>query len=164
MKATFFLVGSHAQAEPELVRRIVAAGHLIGNHSWRHPNLALTAASFVRQELKSTSDALEQIAGVRVKYFRPPFGARRPAVFRAAREQGLTPVLWNAMTTDWKLPSADAIAERLTVESTNWSGVATQRTLCCIDGNHRDRSGDRGPSVGAAEKLIELTIKTRIAL
>jgi hypothetical protein len=74
------LLGSHAQAEPELVRRIVEAGHLIGNHSWSHLNLALTAASRVREELARTSETLEQIAGAPVKYFRPPFGARRPRV------------------------------------------------------------------------------------
>jgi hypothetical protein len=45
VRATFFMVGSHAQAEPELVRRIVAAGHLIGNHSWSHPNLAIASRS-----------------------------------------------------------------------------------------------------------------------
>ena len=44
VKATFFMVGSFAEAEPELVRRVAEAGHLIGNHSWSHPNLALTAA------------------------------------------------------------------------------------------------------------------------
>jgi peptidoglycan/xylan/chitin deacetylase (PgdA/CDA1 family) len=63
VRATFFLVGSHAQAEPELVRRIVAAGHLIGNHSWSHPNLALTSARRVREELTRTSQTLEEIAG-----------------------------------------------------------------------------------------------------
>ena len=50
VRATFFLLGSHAQAEPGLVRRIAATGHLIGNHSWSHPNLALTAASRVEED------------------------------------------------------------------------------------------------------------------
>ncbi len=59
-------------------------------------------------------ETLEQITGAPVKFFRPPFGARRPAVFRIAREMGLTPVLWNAMTSDWSEPSAERIAEQLT--------------------------------------------------
>jgi peptidoglycan/xylan/chitin deacetylase (PgdA/CDA1 family) len=154
VRATFFLVGSHAQAEPELVRRIVAGGHLIGNHSWSHPNLALTATSRVEQELASTSEALEQIAGVAVKYFRPPFGARRPVVFRLAQSRGMVPVLWNAMTSDWKEPSADAIALRLThrIDQLQRRGQASNIVL--HDGNHRDRGGDRGPSVAAAGKLL----------
>jgi peptidoglycan/xylan/chitin deacetylase (PgdA/CDA1 family) len=111
--ATFFMVGSHAQAEPALVRRVLAAGHLVGNHSWSHPNLAYTRASRVREELVRSKDTLEQLTGQPLVYFRPPFGARRPFVFRAASELGLTPVLWNAMTSDWSEPSADKIVAPL---------------------------------------------------
>jgi peptidoglycan/xylan/chitin deacetylase (PgdA/CDA1 family) len=150
VKATFFLVGSHAQAEPELVRRIVAGGHLIGNHSWSHPNLALAGASRVEIELSRTSEALEQIAGVQVKYFRPPFGARRPVVFRLARSLGMVPVLWNAMTSDWKEPSADAIALRLTNRIDQQQGRGRASNIVLHDGSHRDRGGYRGPSVTAA--------------
>src|SRR5450631_4162465 len=110
VKATFFMLGSRAHTEPELVRRIVAEGHLIGNHSWSHPNLARTGTQRAREELTRTSEALEQITGERIKYFRPPFGARRPAVFRIARSLGLRVVTWNAMTSDWSEPSADRIA------------------------------------------------------
>ena len=63
-------------------------GHLIGNHSWSHPNLALTVAATVRQELTKTKDTLEQISGAPVRFFRPPFGARRPVVFHIARSLG----------------------------------------------------------------------------
>ncbi len=111
VRATFFLLGSRAEGEPELVRRIAAAGHLIGNHSWSHPNLARSSSSRVREELERTNETLEQITGAPVKFFRPPFGARRPAVLRIARELGLTPVLWNAMTSDWSEPSAERIAD-----------------------------------------------------
>src|SRR5271168_2620781 len=52
VRATFFLVGKFAQAEPALVRRIVAEGHAVGNHSWSHPNLALTSGAKVHEELK----------------------------------------------------------------------------------------------------------------
>src|SRR5580692_11309137 len=55
VRATFFVVGQYAHTEPALVRRIAAAGHLIGNHSWTHPNLALTPAAKVHDELKRTS-------------------------------------------------------------------------------------------------------------
>jgi peptidoglycan/xylan/chitin deacetylase (PgdA/CDA1 family) len=154
VRATFFMVGSHAQAAPELVRRIVAEGHLIGNHSWSHANLALASAGRVREELARTSQTLEQIAGAPVRFFRPPFGARRPAVLRIARELGLEPVLWNAMTSDWKEPSADAIAERLTrtidrLERRGWAA-----NIVLHDGNHLDRSAERGPSVAAAGELV----------
>jgi peptidoglycan/xylan/chitin deacetylase (PgdA/CDA1 family) len=154
VRATFFLLGSHAQAEPGLVRRIAATGHLIGNHSWSHPNLALTAASRVDEELARTSQTLEQIAGVPVRYFRPPFGARRPVVFRLARSLGMVPVLWNAMTTDWSEPSADRIAERLTRRIDRLQRRGRAANIVLHDGCHLDLGADRGPSVAAAGQLI----------
>jgi peptidoglycan/xylan/chitin deacetylase (PgdA/CDA1 family) len=155
VRATFFLVGSHASAEPALVRRIVAAGHLIGNHSWSHPNLALTLSSRVQQELIRTSRALEQIAGKQVRFFRPPFGARRPVVLRIARELGMTPVLWNAMTSDWSDPSAESIARHLirSIDRAERSGSAANVVL--HDGSHLDRAAWRAPSVNAVSQLAK---------
>ncbi len=151
--ATFFMLGSFASAQPELVRRVAAAGHLVGNHSWSHPNLARSSSARIRRELLRTSDALEQILGGPVRYFRPPYGGRRPAVFRIARELGLTPVLWNAMTSDWSEPGADRIAERL--GSRIDALLARRRSVNVVlhDGNHRTPEGERGPSVAAAATL-----------
>ena len=161
VRATFFLMGCRAKEEPALVRRIAAEGHLIGNHSWSHPNLALTAASKVRDELPRTSAALEEITGERVRYFRPPFGARRPAVFKIARALGLMPVLWNAITTDWSEPSADLIAERLMgkIDGLGLQGHAVNLVL--HDGGHLMQGADRGPSVKAAGMLVEKYKETR---
>ncbi|MGA9061547.1 MAG: polysaccharide deacetylase family protein [Terracidiphilus sp.] len=155
VRATFFLLGGRAEAEPELVRQIAAAGHLIGNHSWDHPNLARTGASRVREELTRTSETLGQITGAPVRFFRPPYGARRPVVFRIARKLGLKLVLWNAMTSDWSEPSAERIAEQLTkmIEGQRRRGRAANIVL--HDGGHRDPAANRQPSVTAAEKLIE---------
>jgi peptidoglycan/xylan/chitin deacetylase (PgdA/CDA1 family) len=153
-QATFFLLGGFAQAEPELVRRIAAEGHLIGNHSWSHPRLSQSTLTRIHDELAWTSTVLEQTTGTAVKYFRPPFGARRPAVFRIARELGLEPVLWNAMTDDWSEPSAERIAARLgeKVNGLTRSGRAVNVVL--HDGGHRAQGTDRGPSVSAAQRLM----------
>lgn len=154
VRATFFMVGGFAQSEPALVRRIAAAGHLIGNHSWSHPNLALTAAGDVTEELTRTSQTLEQLTGTPVKYFRPPFGARRPYVLQTARRLGMVPVTWNAITTDWSEPSTDAIAGRLmrTIARLERRGWATNIVL--HDGGHRGLGANRGPSVAAAGQLL----------
>lgn len=154
VRATFFLLGGRAQAQAELVRRIAAAGHTIGNHSWSHPKLSRTRASRVREELQRTSEELQQIVGAPVRYFRPPFGARRPAVFRIAHELDLKPVLWNAMTSDWSNPSAERIAERLAkkIDSLERRGYAANIVL--HDGGHRDAAANREPSVTAAGLLL----------
>jgi peptidoglycan/xylan/chitin deacetylase (PgdA/CDA1 family) len=152
--ATFFLLGGFAQAQPDLIRRIAAEGHLIGNHSWSHPDLSRTSARNVREELVRTSQTLEQITGAPVRYFRPPFGARRPAVFRIARELKLTPVLWNAMTNDWSEPSADRITTRLTQKIGRLTRTGRAVNIVLHDGGHRALSSNREPSITAAEQLI----------
>jgi peptidoglycan/xylan/chitin deacetylase (PgdA/CDA1 family) len=153
--ATFFLVGKFAQTESALVRRIADAGHLIGNHSWSHPNLAQISSRRIREELTRTRDTLEQLIGKSVHFFRPPYGARRPITLRIARELGMKPVTWNAMTNDWEEPSADRIASNLIakIEKNQQSGYATNIVL--HDGSHHGLGANRGPSVHAAQQLLE---------
>ena len=154
VQATFFVLGSRAATEPALVRRIVAEGHLIGNHSWSHLNLALTAAGRVRDELLRSKETLEEISSRPVKFFRPPFGARRPMVLRAARDLGMTPVLWNAMTSDWKEPSAEKIAARLKLKIDRLERRGRAANIVLHDGSHSETAANRGPSVAAVEKLV----------
>jgi peptidoglycan/xylan/chitin deacetylase (PgdA/CDA1 family) len=154
VRATFFLVGSRAQSMPTLVRQIIAAGHLIGNHSWSHPNLALSSARRIDEELSRTHQILAQIAGAPPRYFRPPYGARRPEVLRIARRLGLVPVLWNAMTSDWKNPSADAIASQLTHKIDRLHRQGHAANIVLHDGSHADPAANRAPSIAAAAQLI----------
>jgi peptidoglycan/xylan/chitin deacetylase (PgdA/CDA1 family) len=160
LKATFFMLGKFASVQSELVRRVAAEGHLVGDHSWSHPKLSTCQAERIREELKRTKDTLEQMIGSTVKFFRPPFGARRPAVFRIARELGLEPVLWNAMTNDWSEPSTEKIAATLSkkVDALTRSGNAANIVL--HDGNHRETVGKRGPSVAAAGMIVERYVPT----
>ncbi len=152
--ATFFMVGKFAQAESVLARRVADGGHLIGNHTWSHPDLSRTRAANVLDELTRTSDILADITGKPIRYFRPPFGARRPYVLKLARQLGLVPVTWNAMTTDWSEPSADKIAQNLIrkIDSNQSRGFASNIVL--HDGSHRGQNADRGPSVNAAAQLL----------
>jgi len=152
--ATFFSVGSYAQAQPALVRQIVAAGHQVGNHSWSHLNLARASASQIEEQLSRSCQTLEQITGAPVHYFRPPFGARRPEVLRAARRLGMVPVLWNAMTSDWKNPSADSIAQRLMRKIDRLERHGRAAIIVLHDGNHLDPVANRAPSLAAAAQLL----------
>jgi peptidoglycan/xylan/chitin deacetylase (PgdA/CDA1 family) len=154
------MLGKYAQAEPALVRRVAEAGHLIGSHSWSHPNLAIAAPGRVRQELVRTKEMLEQTTGVQIKYFRPPFGGRRPAVLRMARSLGMSPVLWNAMASDWSDPSADRITKRMMhsidrLERRGWAA-----NILLHDGGNLGLGVDRGPSVTAAGLLLSHYITT----
>ena len=155
VRATFFMVGKFAKSECALARRVAEAGHLIGNHTWSHPDLSRTRPADVLNELTRTSDLLAQIIGKPVVYFRPPFGARRPSVLKLARQLGLVPVTWNAMTDDWKEPAADKIATSLMrkIDSNQRGGFASNIVL--HDGGHRAQGTDRGPSVTAAAQILE---------
>jgi len=154
VRATFFFVGQFAQQEPALARSVAAAGHVVGNHSWSHPDLSRIAAHRIRDELAQTKDTLEQITGGPIRFFRPPFGARRPYVLRAARDLGMTPVMWNAMTSDWSERYSDRITARLAkkIDRNQRRGFASNIVL--HDGGHLALNTDRGPSITAAEKLV----------
>lgn len=154
VKATFFLVGRFAEKEATLARAIADAGHLVANHSWTHPHLSLIPAHRIREELTRTKALLEQITAQPVRFFRPPYGVRRPYVLRVARELGMTPIMWNAMTSDWSQRDPVRISNHLVqkIEKNMRSGFASNIVL--HDGGHLALNTDRGPSIDAAEKLL----------
>lgn len=112
VRATFFVIGERAQQHPELVRRIVAEGHLVANHSWDHAALPLRTSATIRADLERTQAAIEHACGVRPAWFRPPYGLRDPRVLSAARELGLRTSLWSVSPRDWQDPGADTVVER----------------------------------------------------
>jgi peptidoglycan/xylan/chitin deacetylase (PgdA/CDA1 family) len=154
VRASFFLVGRFAQAEPVLVRRISAEGHVIGNHTWSHPNLAHIPAAHVLQELKQTSDALEQVTGKPIRLFRPPFGAANRTALATARGLGMVPVFWNAMTADWESRPAAQIADELKQQITRNEG--RKRATCLVLHDRKADAPDAccDASVDAAARLI----------
>ncbi len=154
VRATFFAIGDFARARPEIVRQVVAAGHLLGNHTMDHPRLSTQTAARVRRELAECNAALEEITGAAVKFFRPPYGARRPAVLRVARELGLVPVLWNVTGHDWEPIGVERILGNLE------SGIARNRrrgrgsNLLLHDGGHRGMGAARMDTVRAVDRLL----------
>lgn len=154
VQATFFVVGSYAQAEAGLLRQIASHGHLIGSHAWSHVDLSWSRGSTVLGEIERGKSTLEDLLGQPVRYFRPPFGARRPMVAAAARQMGMVPVLWNAMTTDWSLNSPDAVERNLArrIDALERRGYAANIVL--HDGSHLDPAANREPSVTAAGRLL----------
>jgi peptidoglycan/xylan/chitin deacetylase (PgdA/CDA1 family) len=154
VRATFFAIGGFARQRPELARQLVAAGHLLGNHTMSHPRLSTTPAARVWQELRDCNAVLEDITGVAVRFFRPPFGARRPMVLRAARELGLTPVLWNVTGADWNPIGVEGILKNLA------GGVVRNRrrgrgsNLLLHDGGHRAMGAGRMDTVRAVDRLL----------
>jgi peptidoglycan/xylan/chitin deacetylase (PgdA/CDA1 family) len=103
-----------------------------------------------------TQDMLEQITGTAVKFFRPPYGARKPVVFQIAREVGLNVVLWNAMTSDWSDPSPQRIALRLNRKIERLWQRGRAANIVMHDGGHDNPAANRIATVTAAQNMIEL--------
>lgn len=156
VRATFFLIGKYIRQRPELVRHIQQAGHLIGNHTVTHPWLAVQSARRVREELAGCNAALEDVLGMPVRFFRPPHGSRRPAVLHAARELGLTAVMWNAMGFDWRSgATAQGIRTHLESGITRNQRRGRGSNLLLHDGGHLELGADRSQSVEATRMILE---------
>lgn len=111
IKATFFLIGQNAKAHPEIVKRIVAEGHEVGNHSWSHPALNKCSPDKFRHELQDTSDAIEAASGVRPKLLRPPYGATNSNLDRRIDDEfKMKVILWSIDPMDWKYRNSERVA------------------------------------------------------
>jgi peptidoglycan-N-acetylglucosamine deacetylase len=114
IKATFFLVGKNVQAHPELVQRIIAEGHEVGNHTWDHPQLSKLSEAQATNEIEKTQDAIRAACGVTPTLLRPPYGAlSKPEHIWIPQELKLNVIYWTVDTEDWKRPGAAAITERV---------------------------------------------------
>jgi peptidoglycan-N-acetylglucosamine deacetylase len=159
-RATFFLIGRYVRQRPQIARAIASAGHLIGNHTMTHPWLAWQSASRIREELTNCNAALEDTLGAPIRYLRAPHGARRPVVFRIARELGLTAVQWNLLPGDWKPIDANEIATRTIrgIERNQRQHRASNIVL--HDGGQAGLGQPRMPTIEATDLLLQHYKKT----
>ena len=147
-RATFFLIGRYVKQRPDIVREIAKAGHVIGNHTFTHPLLIFKSESETREELTRCRAAIQDAIGDHSNLFRPPFGGRRPATLRVARELGLEPVMWNITGYDWNAPPAAVIERKVS----RW--IRGGDVVLLHDGGHKAMGADRSQTVLATDHLI----------
>jgi len=152
VKATFFLIGRFVKEKPQIARRIAEAGHDIGNHTYTHPWLLAAPLERVRRELRDCEQALDDAVGEHSNFFRPPHGARRPAVLKAVREEGLLPVMWSVTCFDWNPVSADHVELKAVRGIGKRPGVGN--IVLLHDGGHLAMGTDRAHTVEASDRLI----------
>jgi peptidoglycan-N-acetylglucosamine deacetylase len=118
IKATFFIIGQNAVEYPQIMKRIVAEGHELANHSWSHPNLGKMGDDGVRSQLQKTDDAIKAAAGKRTTLFRPPYGSITPRqkqwIFEAF---GYRTIIWDVDPFDWKRPGPGVIRDRIVAQA-----------------------------------------------
>ena len=157
VRATFFLIGEHVRKHPEMARRVAAAGHVLGNHTAMHPNLSRQNSARVLGELQRCQKTIEDVLGVSPVLFRPPYGARRPAVLRTARTMGLTPVMWNVTAHDWDGLGVAAVQARVDAGLLKHRRRGVASNVLLHDASHLDGAepASRADTVAVTHALVK---------
>ena len=114
VKATFYVIGRSVDMHPGVVRRTVAEGHEIGNHSHTHRLMTRLSDDEVRQEMQRCADAIGKAAGVRPRTMRPPYGALNQNQRELVHSEfGYPTILWSVDPLDWRRPGPSVVAQRL---------------------------------------------------
>ncbi len=155
--ATFFVIGENMQNRPDLVRREIAEGQMVGSHTWTHPNIGEIPNPEVVVELTATQRLFETITGKSMRLFRPPFfGDAEPSTPRevlpllAAQKLGYLIVGLRIDPDDWKKPDPKHIVDR-TLERLADPNPDTGGQVILL----HDAGGDRSRTVQALPVLID---------
>lgn len=148
VKATFFMVGDNALAQPDLVEAVKAEGHEIGLHAGTHVDLLKLNKKEIAANLQRGREVLAA-HGIKAAYFRPPHGFKDWQVMEVAREQGLTVVNWSVIPRDWTNPGAQVIAQRVLDQ------VEPGAIILLHDGDSPQGRAPRQQTVEAVEVLVE---------
>jgi peptidoglycan/xylan/chitin deacetylase (PgdA/CDA1 family) len=107
--ATFSMIGLEVDANPAVAREVAAAGHVIANHTWSHPDLAYLPPAVIADQIDRSSGAIHQVTGRVPTLFRAPYGAWSPAVLQYCAQARMTPLDWSVDPRDWSRPGVAAI-------------------------------------------------------
>ena len=113
LKAVFFLQGERAAEHPEMVRKLIAAGHRIGSHGLRHVRHGRLSPARVTLELTQARQLLEHLSGQSVPWFRPPYGSWAPWLHGALAGAGQRAIFWNLNPKDHAVTAAAPIVDRV---------------------------------------------------
>lgn len=114
-KATFFCIGSQIEKHPDILEKIAAESHTVGNHSYSHSNFfGFFTSKKIISELHHTDFLINKHTGIQPQLFRPPFGATSPAIAKAVKATGLKVIGWNIRSLDTVIKSEQKIVRRIT--------------------------------------------------
>lgn len=114
VKATFFCIGTQIEKHPEIFKRILAEGHIVGNHSYSHSNkFGVFSTQKVTEEIQRTNDIIHAVSGKKVVYFRPPFGVTNPNIARAVAHTGHHVIGWDNRSLDTVTDDESKILKRV---------------------------------------------------
>jgi len=149
VRATFFVLGSHAERWPELVRRISHEGHQIGNHGYFHRKLQFKSPFYVSRDIRLGIRAIRRAGAPAPRYFRAPHGFRSPWTTPIASSYGERTVGWSLGVWDSDRPGVDEIVRR-TLE-----GVEPGSIVLLHDGDGYNPDGDRMQTAAVLPLIID---------
>lgn len=149
VRATFFVLGRHADRWPDLVRRMADEGHQLANHGWHHRKLHRRTPGYVRDDLERGTDSIERASGIRPRHFRAPHGFRSPWVTYIASSLGQRTVGWSLGVWDSARPGSGEIARRAI------TGLRAGSILLLHDGDGYDPDGDRMQTAEALPQILD---------
>ncbi|MER5434043.1 polysaccharide deacetylase family protein [Streptomyces sp. NPDC002588] len=145
VKATFCMVGTQAQAHPDMVKAVVAAGHRLCDHSVSHDvTMDKQSEAYQSQQILDAEEMITKASGgVRPMYYRAPGGAFTPYSRRLAASRGMRPLGWNVDSKDFERPGTDAIIATVKSELPNGPTLL-----------FHDAGGDRSETVAALREIL----------
>lgn len=149
VRATFFVLGSHAERWPELVRRMSSEGHQLGNHGYFHRKLQFKSPFYVRRDIRLGIRAIRRAGAPAPRYFRAPHGFRSPWTTPIASSYGERTVGWSLGVWDSDRPGVNEIVRR-TIE-----GVTPGSIVLLHDGDGYNPDGDRMQTAAALPHIID---------
>ncbi|QOR64705.1 polysaccharide deacetylase family protein [Cytobacillus suaedae] len=145
--ATFFVMGARAEAYPDLVKRMINEGHIVGNHTYWHPNLVDQAnVATLEREVNRTEETLEDLIGYRTKLFRAPYGFLYNELVEKLRDMNYTVVGWSVDSLDWQEEPPAVITNTVT------SQVQPGSVILMHDGGEWD--ANRTPTIESLKQII----------
>ncbi|WP_051304493.1 polysaccharide deacetylase family protein [Chitinilyticum litopenaei] len=155
VKVTFFWLGKHMEAMPDVVKRAKADGHAFGNHSWDHPKLSkMTGDDYWQLQLKPTQDVFQKLIGYEPLIMRPPYGFLTDAQVESLARRKMHAILWSVTSDDWFLIHQNKADPKAAEDQ------IVKRTLDYVHPGaivlmHDAPSNMRKPTVAAAERIIK---------
>lgn len=116
VKATFFLIGENIEknGNAEIVKRMQAEGHLIGNHTYHHVEITKVGNDEAYKEIMDTNELIESITGEKVQFMRPPFGLWQKDL---EDKIDVFPVMWTIDPLDWATENVDEIVNKVVTKA-----------------------------------------------
>lgn len=150
VKAAFFIIGQNAQKAPEVLKKIVAEGHIIGNHSHTHDTLInILHSRKLRTNILGCSAVIEDLAGVTPRFYRAPFGFKNPSTGDVLNDLGMICIGWQARVFDGLGKNANALTNRM-IRKAKPGGV-----LLLHDGSGPQGESDRKATLDALPRIID---------